>query len=64
MSELPESLSFDAATRTISGIPEASTDGAVEVSYLAEDSAGASATLTFFITVNVGFGDEFLFLFD
>ncbi len=64
VSELPESLSFDAATRTISGIPEASTDGAVEVSYLAEDSAGASATLTFFITVNVGFGDEFLFLFD
>ena len=64
VSELPEGLSFDATTRTISGTPKYETDGAVEVSYLAEDSAGASATLTFFITVNVGFGDEFLFLFD
>ena len=54
VSELPAGLSFDAAdaaTRTISGTPEAATDGAVEVTYTAQDSAGA-ATLTFSITVN------------
>ena len=50
VSELPEGLSFDATTRTISGTPKY--EETVEVSYLAEDSAGASATLTFCITVN------------
>ena len=60
VSELPAGLSFDAATRTISGTPEAATDGAVEVTYTAEDSTGA-ATLTFSITVNpaLSFGDLF-----
>ena len=66
VSELPEGLSFDAATRTISGTPKYVTDGAVEVSYLAEDSAGASATLTFCITVNPCLCDDWgiLSLFD
>ena len=61
VSELPAGLSFDAATRTISGTPEAATDGAVEVTYTAEDSAEAAATLTFSITVNpaLSFGDLF-----
>ena len=50
---LPEGLSFDAATRTISGTPEAATDGAVEVTYTA--TAGEeTATLTISITVNAG----------
>ncbi len=59
ISALPAGLSFDAATRTISGTPEAATDGAVEVIYTAEDSAGVAATLTFSITVNppLSFGD-------
>ena len=61
VSELPAGLSFDAATRTISGTPEAATDGAVEVTYTAQDSTGAVATLTFSITVNspLSFGDLF-----
>ena len=62
ISALPAGLSFDAATRTISGTPEAATDGAVEVTYLAQDSAGAATTtLTFSITVNpaLSFGDLF-----
>ncbi len=58
---LPTGLSFDAATRTISGTPTAATDGAVEITYTAQDSAGAAATLTFSITVNpaLSFGDLF-----
>ena len=61
VSELPAGLSFDATTRTISGTPEAATDGAVEVTYTAQDSAEAAATLTFSITVNpaLSFGDFF-----
>ncbi len=50
VSELPAGLSFDAATRTISGTPEA--DGVTEVTYTATDSAGDTVTLTFSITVN------------
>ena len=51
VSELPAGLSFDADTRTISGTPEAASDGAVEVTYTA--TAGeATVTLTFSITVN------------
>ena len=60
--DLPAGLTFDADTRTISGTPAAATDGAVEVTYLAQDSAGASAALTFSITVNpelrLGLGDS------
>ena len=50
--DLPAGLAFDAATRTISGTPEAATDGAVETTVLAQDSAGRGITLTFSITVN------------
>ena len=59
--DLPAGLDFDAATRTISGTPTAATDGAVEVTYLAQDSAGTGITLTFSITVNptLSFGDLF-----
>ena len=58
---LPAGLTFDAATRIVSGTPTAATDGAVEVAYLAQDSAGRGITLTFSITVNsaLSFGDLF-----
>ena len=61
ISALPAGLTFDATTRTISGTPTAATGGAVEITYLAQDSAGATATLTFSITVNpaLSFGDLF-----
>ena len=52
VSDLPSGLSFDAATRTISGTPDAATDEPVEITYTADDGTGASATLTFSITVN------------
>ena len=57
--DLPAGLMFDATTRTISGTPTAATAGAIEVTYLAQDSAGAGATLSFSITVNpaLSFGD-------
>ena len=51
VSELPAGLSFDADTRTISGTPEAASDGAVDVTYTAT-SGEATVTLTFSITVN------------
>ncbi len=50
VSELPAGLSFDAATRTVSGTPEAA--GVTEVTYTATDSAGATAELSFSITIN------------
>ena len=52
VSDLPAGLTFDDSTRTLSGTPDAATDGAVEITYTAQDSTGASATLTFSITVN------------
>ncbi len=52
VSDLPSGLSFDAATRTLSGTPDAATDEPVEITYTAADGTGASATLTFSITVN------------
>ena len=57
VSELPAGLTFDAATRTVSGTPEA--EGTTEVTYTATDGAGATVTLTFSITVNpmLNFGD-------
>ena len=61
VSGLPAGLSFDATTRTISGTPDAATDEAVEITYTAADGAGATASLTFSITVNMSltFGDFF-----
>ena len=61
VSGLPAGLSFDAATRTISGTPDAATDEAVEITYTAADGAGATASLIFSITVNMSltFGDFF-----
>ena len=61
VSNLPAGLTFDAATRTMAGTPAAATEGAVEVTYTAQDSAGATTTLTFSITVNppLSFGDLF-----
>ncbi len=61
VSGLPAGLSFDAATRTISGTPDAATDEAVDVTYTATDGAGATASLTFSIAVNssLNFGDFF-----
>ena len=57
VSELPAGLAFDAATRMISGMPEAS--GTTEVTYTATDAGGSAVTLTFSITVNpmLDFGD-------
>ena len=59
VSGLPAGLSFDAATRTISGTPDDATDEAVDVTYTATDGAGATASLTFSIAVNatLTFGD-------
>ena len=52
VSELPAGLSFDAETRTISGIPSEATDGAVFITYTATDSEGVTSKLTFTIWVN------------
>ena len=52
VSDLPSGLSFDAATRTLSGTPDAATDEPVEVTYTAADGTGTTASLTFSITVN------------
>ena len=52
VSSLPAGLSFDAATRTLSGVPASATNGAVEVIYTAADADGDTATLTFAIEVN------------
>ena len=57
VSDLPAGLSFDPATRMISGTPEA--EGTTEVTYTATDSEGATTEKTFSITVNptLDFGD-------
>ena len=49
VSELPAGLSFDAATRTVSGTPEG--EGTTEVTYTAT-AGDESVSLTFSITVN------------
>ena len=51
VSALPAGLEFDAATRTLGGMPTAATDGAVEVTYTATDDDGDTATLTFTIAI-------------
>ncbi|MYC72694.1 MAG: hypothetical protein F4X17_18500 [Gemmatimonadetes bacterium] len=61
VSALPAGLSFDAATRTISGTPAAATDGAITIVYTATDEEESTASLTFTITVNekLDFGNLF-----
>ncbi len=56
---LPEGLSFDAETRTVSGTPAAAAEA--DVLYLATDSTGEDEALEFSITVNaaLSFGDLF-----
>ena len=49
---LPAGLSFDAATRTLSGTPTAATDGAVVYIYIVEDEDRERAQLYVNITVN------------
>ena len=49
---LPSGLSFDSATRTLSGTPAKGTDCPVEVIYMVTDSNRDAAELTFFITVH------------
>ena len=58
VSDLPAGLSFDPATRMISGTPDAATDDAVAVTYTAM-AGDESASLMFTITVNpmMEFGD-------
>ena len=56
VSALPAGLSFDAATRTITGTPSEATDGEVTIIYTVIDGAGAAAALTFSITVNPPLG--------
>ena len=58
---LPAGLSFDAATRTLSGTPTAATDGVVEVSYIVTDEGGSIALLEFNITVTSGMSTSFGF---
>ena len=61
VSALPTGLSFDAATRTISGTPSAATNGAATIVYTATDEEESTASLTFTITINEGldFGNLF-----
>ena len=54
VSTLPAGLSFDAATRTLSGTPTAATDGAVNIVYTAIDNNRDASALLFAITVNEG----------
>ena len=58
---LPAGLSFDVATRVLSGTPTAATDGAVSVTYIVVDESGTAAVLIFSITVNAGMSTSFGF---
>ena len=53
---LPAGLSFNSATRLLSGAPAAATNGAVSVTYIVTDEGGSAAVLTFSITVNTDTG--------
>ena len=63
VSTLPAGLSFDAATRTLSGTPTAATNGAVTVIYTATDGSGTTDTLIFTIRVNLPIIDNWFDLF-
>ena len=54
VSTLPAGLAFDAATRTLSGMPTAATDGAVTIIYTVIDSDRNASALIFSITVEEG----------
>ncbi len=54
VSTLPLGLSFDPATRTLSGTPTAMTNGANTIIYTVIDSARAAGVLIFTITVEEG----------
>ena len=54
VSTLPAGLSFDRATRTLSGTPTAETDGSVNIIYTAIDSTRDASALIFAITVSEG----------
>ena len=58
---LPTGLSFDPATRLLSGTPSAATNGAVSVTYIVVDEGGKAAVLIFSITVNTGTSTSFGF---
>ncbi|WP_154855759.1 putative Ig domain-containing protein [Cyclobacterium xiamenense] len=49
---LPSWLTFDAATRTFSGTPEASDVGSINIKVTADDGNGGTAEDTFALTVN------------
>ena len=54
ISTLPLGLSFDPATRTLSGTPTATTTGAANIIYTVIDDARAAGVLIFTITVEEG----------
>ena len=54
VSTLPAGLSFDAATRTLSGTPTAETNGAVTIIYTVIDNDRAASVQVFTITVEAG----------
>ncbi len=51
-SALPDWLNFDAATQTFSGTPDYSAVGSLDVTVIATDMGGLSATTHFMLTVN------------
>ena len=54
VSTLPAGLSFDTATRTLTGTPTTATAGAVNIIYTVIDSTRDASALIFAITVNEG----------